>query len=146
MGCQPKQLLRVLTKLYCLFELLGVSIRCSDTTFVLSNRDSLVCSNCRHWLACDCLYFLQTNKMTDKTDIQTELPLEDTIWIVTVETKHGTDVILLRQDEVPCDADLKRIEDQFKHDYDLEEVWASTESGYREISKLPCNVEEYLAT
>jgi len=68
----------------------------------------------------------------------------NTIWCVTVTTKHGTDVILLRQEKEPTIEELEKIEEKFKYDYDLSSAYASAECGFRLYDSLPTSVEEYL--
>lgn len=82
------------------------------------------------------------------TDKQTELQLDNVIWVVSVHTKHGTDIILIKQDDEPSNEDLGKIKKQFIRDYDLEEedVYVDLDLGTRFIDKLPTSVDEYLAS
>tara|TARA_B100000035_G_scaffold312740_1_gene324890 strand:+ start:906 stop:1148 length:243 start_codon:yes stop_codon:yes gene_type:complete len=74
----------------------------------------------------------------------TVIEKSNTVWCVTVETKHGADVVLLRQDNEPTMEDLMLIEDKFKKDYDLQFADASIECGSRDLDKLPCSLDEFL--
>lgn len=67
----------------------------------------------------------------------------NTIWRIGVETKYGTDIILVRQDEEPTPEELKAIEDRFKLDYDIEDVSAE-HAGYIDFDNIPLGVEKYL--
>ena len=70
----------------------------------------------------------------------------DIIWCVSVETKHGVDTILIRQEKEPCDSELQDIKNVFMHNFDMEEdeLHVSTECGMRHISELPTSVEAYV--
>ena len=67
------------------------------------------------------------------------------IWKVSVETKYGTDVVLIRQEEEPNGDELRSIEEQFSRDYDVEAT-ASTEAGSIMIDSIPIGVAAYLAS
>ena len=80
-----------------------------------------------------------TNKNTITDKIQS-----NTIWRISVETKYGTDIILIRQDEEPTPEELKAIEGRFKLDYDIEDVSAE-HAGSIDFDSIPLGVEGYLA-
>ena len=69
---------------------------------------------------------------------------EKRLWIISVSTKYGTDVVLIKQEERPTGEELSAIEERFKHDLALEEVYASTDCGFRDIGKMPASVGDYL--
>lgn len=81
------------------------------------------------------------------TDKQTELQLNNELWLISVHTKHGTDIILIRSDIEPSDEDLDKVKKQFIYDYDLEadDVHVDLDLGCRFIDKLPTNVDEHLS-
>ena len=69
--------------------------------------------------------------------------MSNTIWLISVETRHGTDVVLIRQEKEPTNKELKQIEDKFQHDYDLE-ANACTECGCRDFDMLPTSVKDFI--
>ena len=77
------------------------------------------------------------------TVTQMEINLSEKIWKVSVETKYGTDVVLLRQDAEPSSDELRSIEAQFARDYDVE-AYASVDMGYIKVGDIPSSIEEYL--
>jgi hypothetical protein len=68
------------------------------------------------------------------------------IWLISVHTKHGVDMVLIKQEEQPRTEELDAIVDKFKKDFDLDhdDVYADIECGSRDFSELPESVEEYI--
>ena len=70
----------------------------------------------------------------------------DILWCVSVETKHGVDTVLIRQEKEPTVEEMDEIKNVFMHNFDMEEdqIYVSTECGMRYISDLPTSVDDYV--
>lgn len=73
---------------------------------------------------------------------QTEL-FSDRIWKISVNTKHGTDIVLVCQDDEPTAKELSLIEDRFQRDYDIE-ADANVDCGFIDVSAIPQGISHYL--
>jgi hypothetical protein len=66
------------------------------------------------------------------------------IWLISVHSKHGVDMVLIKQEEEPRPEELEAVAAKFKKDFDREDVYADLECGSRDFSELPESVEEYI--
>lgn len=67
------------------------------------------------------------------------------LWIISVHTKYGTDVVLVNQETEPTSEELEAVVNKFKNDFDMHDsVHADVECGHRDISEIPTSVREYL--
>ena len=64
-----------------------------------------------------------------------------TIWVITEEHKHGTDVILIKQDEEPTNEEMEALKTIQFNTYDMN-VWVELYSKFV-LSELP-TMKEYL--
>jgi len=64
-----------------------------------------------------------------------------TIWAITEEHKHGTDVILIRQDEEPTIEELETLKTAEENVHDID-IWVELHYKFT-LSELP-TMKEYL--
>ena len=64
-----------------------------------------------------------------------------TIWVITEEHKHGTDVILIKQDEEPTNEEMETLKTTEENLHDMD-VWVELYSKFV-LSELP-TMKEYL--
>ena len=63
------------------------------------------------------------------------------IWVITEEHKHGTDVILIKQDEEPTNEEMEALKTIQFNTYDMN-IWVELYSKF-EVSELP-TMKEHL--
>jgi cupin superfamily acireductone dioxygenase involved in methionine salvage len=73
---------------------------------------------------------------------QTEL-FSDRIWKISVETKYGTDIVLVCQEDEPTKQELLLIADRFQRDYDIEAA-ANIDCGFIDVGAIPQGINHYL--
>lgn len=75
-----------------------------------------------------------------------EMTIDHKLWIISVHTKYGTDVVLINQETEPTDEEVDSVVNKFRNDFDMHDsdVYADVDCGYRHISEIPTSVEEYL--
>ena len=80
----------------------------------------------------------QRNSIEDNTLTMRE---SKTIWVITEEHKHGTDVILIKQDEEPTNEEMEALKTIQFNTYDMN-IWVELYSKFV-LSELP-TMKEHL--
>ena len=68
---------------------------------------------------------------------------DNTIQRISVETKYGTEIVLIRQDKEPTITELKEMSDLFIHNYDLSYAHVESEGSIK-LKHIPTSIKDYI--